>query len=86
MPAKSLTAVARELQSASNRRALVDRNQSRDTVLAGLFPGLAKGRRAAARLEAGAIELRALDREVERLRKELGVMLDALDSKSRPGQ
>lgn len=80
---RRLTTVARELQSASNRLALANRNQSRDTVLAGLYAGQAKGSAAASRLESGAIVLRALERDVKRLRKELGEMLDALDNESR---
>ena len=80
MAARTITQVARELQSASNKRALADRNQSRDTILAGLYGGAAKGVRARARLESGAILLRALERDVKRLRDELGTMLAALDT------
>lgn len=83
---RTIVAVARELQSASNKLSMANRNQSRDTILSGLFGDAVKGRRAAARLESGAILIRALERDVDRLRAELGAMLDALDTESRARQ
>lgn len=83
MSGRTLTAAARELQSASNRLALAEQNQSRDTILAGIFPGQVKGNRAALRLEYRAADIRALRRDVNRLRAELATMLDQLDNKSR---
>jgi len=75
---RTIAAAARDLQSAANRLALMNRNHNRDTILAGLFPEAAKGRAAAARLEAQAPALKALEEEVHALRGELGGMLDKL--------
>lgn len=79
MPAKrTITSAARELQSAANRLALMTRNHNRDTILAGLFPDVTKGRAAAARLEAQRPAMDALEAEVAALRRELGGLLDQL--------
>lgn len=74
--ARTISRAARELQSAANRLALMTRNHNRDTILAGLFPDVAKGRSAAARLEAQRPAMEALEAEVLALRKELGTLLD----------
>jgi hypothetical protein len=79
MPAvRTIAAAARELQSAANRLALMNRNHARDVILAGLFADVAKGRNAAARLEADAPERERLQAEVLALRTELGTMLDGI--------
>lgn len=81
---RTLTTVARELQSASNKLALANRNQDRDTILRTLYAGQPKGSRAHWRLESGAVVTRALERDVKRLRAELGAMLNELDNRSSP--
>lgn len=80
MAGRRITAVARELQSAANRLALANRNNTQDAILAGIYRGQAKGARAAGRMESAAIVIRALERDVRRLREELGQALDALDT------
>lgn len=76
--ARTISRTARDLQSAANKLALMNRNHSRDTILAGLFPDVAKGQAAAARLEAQGPALKALEEEVRALRRELGEALDKL--------
>lgn len=78
MTRKTLTRAARDLQTAANRLALMTRNHNRDTILAGLFPDVVKGQRAAARLEEQRPVMEALEAEVMGLRKELGAMLDEI--------
>lgn len=56
----------------------MNRNHSRDVILAGLFADVAKGRNAAARLEADQPERERLQAEVLALRTELGTMLDGI--------
>ena len=75
---RTVAAAARELQSAAHRRAHMNRNPTRDEVLAGLFADVAKGRNAKARLEADAPGRAALEAEVKALRTELGQMLDRI--------
>lgn len=76
---RTLTAAARDLQRASNLLALLNRDQSRDTILAGIYEGQAKGIQAAKRLEARSVDLKARERDVKAYRAELGAMLDGLD-------
>lgn len=75
---RTISRAARDLQAAANRLALMTRNHNRDVILAGLFADVSKGRRAAARVEAQAPVLAALEDEVRGLRTELGAMLDAV--------
>lgn len=74
----NITRAARDLQSAANRLDLMVRNHNRDVIIAGLLPDAAKGRAAAARLEAQAPALKAQEDEVRRLRAELGTLLDGV--------
>lgn len=83
MTGRSITAAARQLQSAANRLELAARNRDRDRILATLFADGVKGRRAAVRLEAQAPALAALEAEVERLRGELGALLDRVGRPAR---
>lgn len=78
MTARTISRAARDLQSAANRLALMTRNHNRDTILAGLFPDVPKGQAAAARLEAQAPAMAALEAEVQGLRTEMGGMLAEL--------
>ena len=77
MPAsRTLAGAARELQSAANRLALMNRDHTRDTILARLFPDVGKGQAAAARIQARSAPRAALEAEVKALREELGKLLD----------
>jgi hypothetical protein len=76
--ARTMSRAARDLQSAANRLALMSRNHSRDTILAGLYRDAPKGVAAAARLAAQAPAMKALEEEVRALRAELGSLLDGL--------
>lgn len=82
---RTIAAAARELQSAANRLALMNRNHARDEILAGLFGDVAKGSNAKARLEADAPERERLLAEVKALRDELGVMLDGIMPQAEAG-
>jgi hypothetical protein len=82
---RTIAAAARELQSAANRLALMNRNNTRDEILAGLFADVAKGRNARARLEADAPERKRLEAEVLALRNELGEMLDGIMPQAEAG-
>lgn len=82
---RTIATAARELQSAANRLALMNRNHGRDEILAGLFGDVAKGRNAKARLAADAPERDRLIAEVQALREELGVLLDEIMPQAEAG-
>jgi hypothetical protein len=78
--------VARDLQRVSNQLGILNRDQSRDTILAGIYPERTKGQQAAARLEARKTDLKARAADVVRIRAELAAMLEVIDKESRQGQ